>query len=119
MSNLALPTFNHPAWCDARYCDSGGGNPRHCRPLHRWQACDVAITVSVIADDEWVRAEQRVIKHPVAARLNLEDLGSLRAVAGHEVVITADVELDAAQCRRLAEQLLETAGHLEAEGGAR
>jgi hypothetical protein len=111
-----LPTFGHPTWCDARYCDAGTGDPIHARRLHRWVSCGVEITVSVTAGDEWYPAEQRVIHHEPMAKVALEDLESVREVAGRPVVIAAAVELDAADCRRLAAQLIETADRLDVEG---
>jgi hypothetical protein len=120
MNAIALPAFDHPTWCDARYCDAGTGDPIHARRLHRWVSCDVEITVSITAGDEWYPSEQRVIHHEPMAKVVLEDIASGRVSrSGHVVEIVADVELTAADCRRLAEQLLDAARRVDAAGAAR
>jgi hypothetical protein len=117
MNCIATPLFTHPTWCDARYC-TPGYNPVHYRRLHQWRAADVAVTVSLTAADEWSPREQRVLRHEPTAELHLEDLESVRKVAGHQVDIVADVALDAGECRRLADQLTQVADQLDAAGVA-
>lgn len=108
---MNIVSHTHPAWCDPRMCDPGGGGIDHRGDPLAWTVTDHRITVLRSRYDEVLTSGEQLVG-PDRVTVHVEDEASATA-AGE--ILSVELDLTGSDARLLAAALGQVAERIAAD----